>query len=325
MRSIEIIIAAAVVTNLVFITPADCAGKGLTLQMEAVREKVDYGEPLVLRMHLILAEPYISPYSGKPVEVYNLDGLRLHIEDVNSGSKSVFIFRLPVRFSHRDNDGLVYHTTEVLLWDVNEERRKLTAEPVFDGPGKFRLVLVRAGKVVSNPVEVVVRPCEPGEKALSLLADPNDVAFLLGGLFESPKRVSTLEQVVRECERTVIAEWAAARLGVTYFKAFQKKQPSFEKAQQLYEQGRLEDKEFDLARQYLTKGARLPDEFPLRSEVLGELAQLQCITKDYQSAVNLLTELETKYPGSRHGQKASLWKEEVLAEMNRSGASPAGQ
>ena len=290
----------------------------LSIEIIPAREKIEYGEPVILKIDVVLENPYISAYTGKPSEIYNLDGLRLAIENTKTHRSSIFIFRLPVRFQSQNDTGRGYSTDEVILWDLYKERKKLIANLIFDSPGTYRLTLKRKKKEISNAVDVVVEPSELGERALSLLAEPNDLAFLMGGLFKSPQTVSTLKEVGRQCEGTILAKWAAARLGIEYFADFHKKQPSFEKARKLHEQGKLEEEEFNWACQYLTKGTRLPDEFPLRSEVLAKLVELQYITKDYQYAINLLTELETKYPKSRYGKKASLWKEQLLAEMNKS-------
>jgi len=290
----------------------------LSVQIRPAREKIEYGDPVILKIDVALENPYISPYTGKPSEIYNLDGLRLAIENTKTHRSSIFIFRLPVRFRSQNDTGRGYSTDEVILWDLYKERKKLIANLIFDSPGTYRLTLKRKNKEISNTVDVVVEPSELGERALSLLAEPNDLVFLVGGLFKSPQTVSALKEVGRQCEGTVLAKWAAARLGLTYLEEFRQESPSFDKARELYEKGKLANESFKWACQYLAKGTRLPDEFPLRSEVLAKLVELQYISKDYQYAINLLTELETKYPKSRYGKKASLWKEELLAEMNKS-------
>jgi hypothetical protein len=287
----------------------------VSITMTAAEERIDYGSPVILKMNASLNKPYIAGHTGKPGRTYKLDGLRLQVQNAQTGQQSTVIFRLPVRFYARDNKGLEYSATEVMMWDVYKERKKLYTNTIFGSPGAYSLTLTRRRETVSNTVQVVLQPSEAGEKALSLLADPNDIVFLVLGLFGSEKPISTLKQVARECEGTVLSKWASARLGITYFKEFEEEYSSSAKLTASVEKGLSEEPLFGMADKYLTLGSELPYEFPIRADVLSGLAHIEHMRGNHQKAVMLLGELADKNPESEDGRKAPGWRKEILAEL----------
>ena len=160
-------------------------------------------------------------------------------------------------------------------------------------------------------------------KAVSLLTDPNDFRGLrygFGGYYLKEKQTEVmlhLKKVIEQCEKTVLAKWCAARLGLEYFKEFQDEHTSFihysEKRQKYLINGAL----FKQAHKYLKIGAKLPDEFPIREEILKELGIAEYTKGNHEKLVSLLDELGTKYPKGKHGRKASQMKKEFLGIQKR--------
>ena len=187
---------------------------------------------------------------------------------------------------------------------------------VFDKPGTYNVrILSPSGKYSSNYLEIVVEPpSEAEEKALSFVAGVEDFIFLMGGLCEKgekAKRMTKLEELVNKYGETTLAKWSAARLGIEYFKEFHKQHSSFEKFKAKKQKNEVDSSLFDKAYYYLKKGSTLPDGFSIRSEVLDNLIVTEYINDNYQEAIRLAEELESKYPYSEYGQKASRAKKEL--------------
>jgi hypothetical protein len=61
----------------------------------------------------------------------------------------------------------------------------------------------------------------------------------------------------------------------------------------------------------------LPDELPIREEVLKELSIAEFVKGNHEKAFLLLDELGNKYPKGEHGRKASKGKQELI-ELQKS-------
>jgi|GEM_PF-1245399 len=277
---------------------------------------IEYGAPLGITLKLMLCEPSIFPPTGKPRQAFRFQGPSLQVKDVNTGKTTVFHYDMGLKFYLENFEGLKYKTNLVIWFGEAWENREVAKRIVFDKPGTYSLSFCMKDRTLSNTLIVKVKDSPSGKKALSILKEPNDITFLTTGLCESPDTISTLEELVKRCQGTVLAKWAAARLGLTYFEEFQRRQPSFKKAAELYKQGRLEDGSFKAAYSYLRQATELPDEFPIRSEALGELVELLCVTGELDDALKLSGELVNKYPHTEHGKKARLWEKE-LAELGQ--------
>jgi len=171
-------------------------------------------------------------------------------------------------------------------------------------------------------LDINVEPASnPEQLAINLLSDPNDYFFLEQGEDEYPEKrpesISHLQQVVDRCEGTVLAKWAASRLGLEYFQEFHKKHPSFVKFKAKHQEGQIEEPLFDQVRKYLSVGVELRDEFPIRENVLSKLVNIEFMDGNYEKAFSLLDELRTKYPDGEYGRKASGWKEELIELQKR--------
>ena len=162
---------------------------------------------------------------------------------------------------------------------------------------------------------------------LSLLSDPNDFAFFSYGTYGSgdyfrnrPDRIQYLKKVVDEFEDTVLAQMIAAQIGVESSIQFQDTSYMF------YDEERQKDlldgSLFKQAHKYLTIGDKLPDEFPIREEVLKELGIAEFVKGNHEKAFALLDELSNKYPKGEHGRKASKGKQELIELQKRKQKSP---
>ncbi|MHC4666227.1 MAG: hypothetical protein ACYS9T_09780 [Planctomycetota bacterium] len=79
-----------------------------SIRISAAKERIDYGSPVILEMNARLNKPYIRPDTGKPGRIYKLDGLRLQVQNGQTGRQYTVSFRLPVRFYSQDDEGLEY-------------------------------------------------------------------------------------------------------------------------------------------------------------------------------------------------------------------------
>jgi len=285
--------------------------KNFHLKISSPQNKIKYGAPVIINIEVTFKEPQISSFTGEVMRVRKLGGMRFHYKNKNTGQESTYGFAIPVSFHLKDDKGLVYFAKELLLWEVREPREKLIANLLFESPGNYTFTLTGPKKTVSNTIAVEIIPSEEGEKALSLLSDPNTIAFLWGGLLKSPDTVSALEELVKQYEKTVLAKWAAARLGIEYFIDFHKEHTSFEKFLVKYRQNKVQNKNFDNACKYLTIALNLPDDFPIRERILYELIRVEFIKGNYEKVSELLDELAIKYTKGKYGKKVPRIRAEL--------------
>jgi len=140
-------------------------------------------------------------------------------------------------------------------------------------------------------------------------SDPNDYSFLLHGsdgfVYKRAERMSHLKAVADKCKGALLAKWCGARLGIEYFRDFHRRHPSFERFKAKRKQGAVKEPLFELAYKYLRIGAELPDEFPVREEVLYQLTRPEWIMNNYERVFSLLDELSAKYPTGRYGRRVA--------------------
>jgi hypothetical protein len=296
--------------------------EGYSIEISTAQKRIEYGSPLVLNLRLVYQQPRMWRETGKTRQVVSLDWLDLQVQQ--SETEETRLFRLGRTVFHLQGTKGLEYIGKVVLWcHVHEERGKLIKRMIFDKPGTYTFIIMDAKKRNSNTLDILIEPSDLGHKALSLLTDPNDIAFLLGGVYKSPERVSHLEEVVNQCEGTLLAKWCAARLGLEYFEDFHKKHPSFVKFKAKLKKGQVQEPLFDKAHMYLTAGAKLPDEFPIREKVLYQLGRTEVIKDNYEKAFSLLDEMSAKYPKGKYGKRASRGKQELQEIKKREeGQSP---
>jgi hypothetical protein len=302
------------VMSLVLGTAVTSQGKPSQIEASSKNTLLQVGDPLTLRLVYKYEKPLIKPATGEIVQSFPHYAY-LKIED-SEGRFPMNRFPIhPMDLTLKDNLGLEYEGQFAFLYHPGEKRI------LFPVPGTYK-VTVRGYTKTSNPLNITVKPPSKLQKrALFLLSDPNDYFFLEYGAHEDPNkrslRISRLRQVVEQCEGTIYAKWAAARLGLEYFEDFHKKHPSFIKFKAKLQKNQVEEPLFDKAHMYLSAGAELPDQFPTREKVLYQLVRTQVIKDNYQKAFSLLNELGAKYPKGEYGKRASKGRQELQRVKKR--------
>ena len=289
-------------------------GKPSQIEISSKNPSLRVGDPLIFRLVYKYDEPLLKPATGEIVQSFpHYAHLKVEHSEGRFPMNQLYIY--PTDLTLKDNLGLEYEGQFVLLYHPGEKR------VLFPVPGTYT-VTVSGHTRISNPLSITVEPAsELQARALSLLSDPNDYHFLEHGSHEDPNkrslRISRLRLIVEQCEGTIYAKWAAARLGLEYFEDFHKKHPSFVKFKAKLKKNQVEEPLFDKAHMYLTVGAKLPDEFPIREKVLYQLGRTEVIKDNYEKAFSLLDEMGAKYPKGKYGKRASRGKEELQRVKKR--------
>jgi hypothetical protein len=284
--------------------------ENFSIEIAAAENQVEYGMPIVVSLRLAYQQPQTWRQTGKSRLLIHVDGLKLLVQNSDTQQTSDFILFEP-DFYLEGTRGLEYHAKVVIWCDVHKTRGKLITKMIFPSPGNY-LFRVERNDIRSNDLELVVKPSQLGQRAMSLLKDPNDFAFLRGGTNKSERAISTLREVVKQCKGSVLAKWAAARLGIEYFRDFHRKHPSFEDFRILRKRKAVEEPLFDQVHEYLAIGAELPEEFPVRQDVISKLSVVEFMDGNFEKAILLVDELATKYPKMKYGRRASQMKQELL-------------
>jgi len=271
-------------------------------------------QPFVFKLKYKFQQPQTSPHNGQARKYFRHHAY-LDIEHENGDFSTKGYKLFPIDLNLEDSLGLEYSKYFLCFYHPGENRF------LFPIPGRYS-VTVRGWRNRSEPLDISVEPASNSEQlAINLLSDPNDYFFLETGEHEykhkRPERILHLQRVVRQCKSTLLARWCAARLGLEYFKEFHKKHQSFEKFKEKYQKGQIEEPLFEQAHKYLTIGAKLPDELPIREDLLRQLVRIEYMDGNYEKAFSLLDELRTKYPKGKYGRKASRWRQELLELQRR--------
>jgi len=173
------------------------AQEDIAIEVSTSQERTEYGAPVVLRLTLKFQQPRVSQQTGSPLRNVKLDGLRLHVQR-NTDEIRLFPFRLPVTFTVHDVAGLEYTTDVVMFCDLYEKKGKLIKQMIFPKPRTYDISIIRSENVVSNRLRIVMQPSKTGDKALSVLIDARDFAFLLGGVYKSQETISHLEELISQ-------------------------------------------------------------------------------------------------------------------------------
>lgn len=296
------------------------------VELSSNRTSIKACEPLIIKLTYRYKEPQVSPRSDAVLDTIQ-HGAIAEVKYAD-GSIKVPMFPIYPSLLHRqDTRGLIYSGHFVLFYDYLDKK-----EFLFEKPGTYLVTLLGQEVLGANapqPLTVSVGPPSTSEiRALGLLSDPDDYVFLEfgghGDRGERLERISRLRQVIEQCGGTLLGRLAAARLGVEYFKQFHEKHPSFEKFKSEYVQGAVEEPLFELSYKYLTIGAELPDEFPIRPETLSQLSRVEYMRGNLKKAISLIDETAKKYPHTEYGRKAiKAQKEELPKLVEREQPSPA--
>ena len=294
----------------VFLVCQVCIAKDPSVEISTATKSLSYGDPLTIDVYLTFEEPQMSRFTDGVATVVKVDWLDLQVKKEDSQDVTLLPCRMSLKLTPRDLEGLRYGIAVVIWCDVRKEPSGWIQKMVFDKPGTYKLTYVKDGEEVSNSIKIKVKSSSLGEKGLSLMS-PEDRVYLRGGVYKSPKTMSKLEEVVRKCKGTVLAQMAAARLGLDYFGEFERKRPDTQNFLTEYRQGKANEPLFMNACKYLAIGAQLPARFPIREKVLWVLAGNEVVKNNYEKAFSLLDDLGKNFPQGEHGERASSAKEDL--------------
>ena len=320
-----------------------------SVEITSPKTTIDIGEPLILKLTYKFEEPQMNAETGDIHSgIPHRSCLLIELKDADND----WLVNYP-DFSPFEKEGVKYHALELqslnlnvqdeqgleysgyFLISYNHYKKGLT----FDEPGKYRICMIStANKIFSNVMDLQITSQMQEEKCA--LLDPNGCDFLMGinrdwELFKDPnyrsKTMVNLKSIVEQCPDSLLSKLAAARIGLesfydAEFKRTEARREKREPSRQLYQEAKV----------YLQIGLDLPDDFPIRQEILYRLIEIEEENveenKNYSKALSYLDELITKYPAGKYGKQAPGWKKEVVElqelqerELGQSTNTPLGQ
>ncbi|MBN2181264.1 MAG: hypothetical protein JW715_05070 [Sedimentisphaerales bacterium] len=285
------------------------------VKINVAQKNIGIGEPLILKVIFRFENPQVTEERGKILDSINHQmSIRIyHKEDLTN---EIFLSKRKHFLYLENNKGLVYGGSIILLYD--DYKNKL----IFDSPGTYTIIAKRTNTLSSNPLDINITPASALEKEmLSMLSDPGDFDFIVYGSkthFEKkPERISIIKDFIDKYENTVLAQMAAARLGIEYAERLEEKYPAGEKFLQQYRKGEIKEPLVESAYDYFLIAYNLTDEFPVRESVLNKLAVMEFFKGNYKSVDSIFDELANKYPHGEHGKRAARDKEEFKSLIAR--------
>lgn len=264
--------------------------------------KIKVGEPFVFRLTYRFDKPLVSE---RTQQVPNgIDHYAYFVLKRSDDARLVGRYRVDdVSLKLQDGQVSEYAENFIIFYDAG--RRKL----IFDKPETY-VIQVEGWTKTSNSLTINVEPASKlDERAISLLSDPNDYKFLVDGserfVYNRAERMSHLKAVVDQCKGTLLAKWAAARLGIERAKELWEKYPDGEQFMAKYRRSEIVEPLFENSYKYLGDALELPDEIPTREEVLASIISAEIVRGDYDKAVSYANEMGEKYPHGRYGRRAA--------------------
>ena len=291
------------------------------IEISSKNKNIRIGEPLIIKVTYKFEKPQ---YSNRADTFYTSIGPHATVQ-IKKDDEEILTqgYHLgPGVLYLQDTEGLEYSGDFLLFYNL------LKNNLIFNTPAVYTITVRRTRTTISNTLNITVEPAtDVNRQALSLLSETNDY-FLLE--FGETKDQNTrregllhLKQVFEQSKDALLSKWAAARLGLEYFEDLQKKYPSFQKFKADLQQGKVKEPLFEQACMFLAAGTKLPDEFPIRQQVLYEMSATEYIKNNYEKAFSLLDELCAKYPTGKYSKRALSGKEELQEIQEReSGQSP---
>jgi hypothetical protein len=301
-----------------------------SVEITSDKTTIQIGEPLLLKLIYKFKEPYKDTETGKPHSTIRHESfLLLELKESDKSwlssypdfkpfrpeGKEVEYYPLqqlePSQLTVQDNQGLEYGDYFPILY------HRYRRGAIFDKAGTYKIYVLGFGKLFSNAMDIEVT----SGPTQNVFSDPNDYVFLMGergGMFKKnnayrSKVKSRLKSLVDQSSQTLLAKWAAARLGLEYYE-----EEELEKVKTRREKKEVRKDIFVKTVKYLSIATKLPDDFPLRREVLYRLAEIEAEAEiesgrnNFTKALQYYDELIAKYPQSRYGESAASHKEEVL-------------
>ncbi len=300
----------------------------VSVKISSPKTTIDMGEPLILKFTYIFEEPQINAETG---DVYSSirhpHGFLIEIKDNDNDWLANFpdytpfekdgIKYFPLDLPSlqtsslyvQDKEGLEYSNYVLIPYELYKKSF------VFDEPGTYKFCTLSTGmKVFSNVIDIRLTSQMQEEKAA--LFDRNVCEFLMR-FYSEPikdpnyhsKLMTNLKNMIKQDPNSLLSKLAAAQLGFEglrddrhekYEAIREKREPSWP----LYKQAKV----------YLQMGLELPDDFPVRQNILWELTELEEGNENYSQSLLYLNELAAKYPKGKYRTEIPSGKVE-LAEL----------
>ncbi len=293
------------------------------VEIKAYSSEIKIGEPLILEIRAISKTPNINPETKEIITSGGISSPYLIINKKGQKEEIKYEYQLntihkPFPIFEKGNKGLEYTGTFIAFYNQNKK------ELLFNEPGDYSCRFESTiDKLESNTVEITVKPAgNQEEKTMSILTGKYDKMILEMPegidntiLKEDPGVLNRFEQIIEQCGDTMIAKIAAAQLGIMYFKDFHEKYFSFEDFREEYKTGNVQEPLFEKSLKYLTIGSQLPDEFPIRQEVLFQLSRIEFMQNNLDKSISLIDEIASKYPNTEYGKQAIKAQQEEIPKL----------
>lgn len=275
----------------------------LEMEISTQQKSIRVGEPLIFGLTYKFRKPQLSRQANEVFTTIRHEAF-VRIED-QTGTIVLSQYTLrPSTLLLRGTSGLEYSAKFVLLYDFSKKG------PIFKNPGVYAIQVFVSKDYVSNSFKVAVEEAfQLEDRGLSLLSSFDDYALLQFGLYEDTdkraKAMAHLSSLAEECGDTLLAKWARGRLGLEYYKDFHEQHPTFGRLSPEQQKVAVEDEVFEKTIMSLSKATALPDEFPLREEILYRLYAAESMSGNDERAASLMDELAAKYPHGKYARMAT--------------------
>ncbi len=285
-------------------------------ELIAVNPVIKIGEPLIIELKYTFPFPRRENNSNKIQQTVSLGDAHgsVYIKDGNDENIG-FEIAHPSPLICRDNKGLIYSNYFIIF--SNRDTKKL----MFNKPGTYIIEFdnqEQLDNAMNKPTTVEVKSAsEQEKKALSLLTGKDDLMILVRDNYRGietkyPGVIDRYKKVVEQCPDTMISKLAATCIGMVLYNDYEE-QRIFLNINEQYKLKTIAKE----AMEYLEKGLELPDEFPIREDILYMLteSEIEVGEKKYSKAIAYLEELSEKYPYGRWGKSALSGIEEIKTMM----------
>lgn len=274
--------------------------------IKSARTAIEIGEPLTIEV----VRKYHNP--DNVIRASFAHTMRIVVENTGENGEPPSFIERPSNF-RRDLEKGEYMCTLDLWYEL---WGKKPAQLCFPTPGKYKVYIKAYPSSVLNVN--VVPTSDKTRKAVSLLADPKDRYFLMDGEDNETRdaRIAKLSEVVNQCENTLLGQIAAGRLGLEYYEDFYEKNRNLNDFRAKLKESGFEDPLLNKAEKYLAMAGGLPDDMPIREEVLYRYLQVEYTKGNDTKAMSIFDEFLAKYPLGDFGKKAAAGKVELQKIMD---------
>jgi len=285
----------------IFISLTSMLSKASTLtepnniRISIVKQNTMVGEPLVIKVTYFFPVSQKDPRDGDILKrIYHSAHLNVFSMSAN---EIIYDYQLdPVPLFPDDDQGISYSATFWVWYDVIKKGL------IINNPGNYIMRIVDSGEYYSNDVRITLLPIsETLQRSLSGLSGPKDFIFLMHELPEEigsqERRILRLEKVISNSPDTHLAMLCSARLGLHILEQSYRK---VESNQEIRDRSDTKKKLLERAKQYLSMGEKLPDEYPIKPKVLYSLSGIEEVLGNPTRAKFLREQLRLKYPKNKY-------------------------